>query len=269
MVTKLPHHWDELPNRETQYKNGMLKPGVDRETLQEGTDTIFIRLNAQSRQPEKAWKGSVNNFERRSDAIYFKVAIDHEISVPAKYQTFREGWYIDADVKQYTDVYESPDIDPAFFATIRNCRIGQDFEHKVFHLLKIVGFHDVYQFDPSDQAGRPDGFIKFEGLAILYDATLKDNYQLSKRQQIDNYCNILRSGTVSIGNRKFDVSGSKKQVWFITKNDRSTFIENRDQIKVIDVSINDLFLLYRTRVQTAIDSEEFESRLLSFYRTQE
>lgn len=65
------------------------------------------------------------------------------------------------------------------------------FEDSVFNLLKIIGLNKIFQFDRENQAGKADGFFIIENLAVMYDCTLKSDYEAFKEEQIENYINQL------------------------------------------------------------------------------
>jgi hypothetical protein len=95
MVTHWPNHWDNLPHNETYFTKGMLKQGMTIYRIRENTPTIFIKVNKQTKTPEKAWEGNVYNLRVEENRIFFKVKINKEIPIPPEYSNYSEGWYIE------------------------------------------------------------------------------------------------------------------------------------------------------------------------------
>ena len=104
MKTYWRGHWDMLDNNETYYTRSKIKIGVPMEGIarrKESAETIFLkRKDVNSLKAEKAWKGSVKNFNIRegtkSDGkkypqLWFEVYIDGEIVVPEEYDNFEDG----------------------------------------------------------------------------------------------------------------------------------------------------------------------------------
>jgi hypothetical protein len=81
MVTHWPNHWDNLPHNETYFTKGMLKQGMTIDRIRENTPTIFIKVNKQTKTPEKAWEGNVYNLRVEENRIFFKVKINKEIPI--------------------------------------------------------------------------------------------------------------------------------------------------------------------------------------------
>lgn len=102
-----------------------------------------------------------------------------------------------------------------------------EFEDCVFYLLRLLGIHDVYQYDRSDQAGKADGFFILQNLAVMYDCTLRNQFEEYKKEQIENYINKLSNKsqlTIDVrkadggkGSKVLQISGKNRQVWVITR----------------------------------------------------
>ena len=104
MKTYWRGHWDALDNDETYYTRSKIKIGIPIEGIarrKESAETIFLkRKDENSLKAEKAWKGSVKNFNIREGTtlegkkypqLWFEVHIDGEIVVPEEYNDFRDG----------------------------------------------------------------------------------------------------------------------------------------------------------------------------------
>lgn len=112
----------------------------------------------------------------------------------------RAGWYVEPSEKSAgaseTSARESRDEErllPKVFADLRNCekRDFGEFEDSTYMALRLLGIHRAYKFPQDQQAGEADGFFKFLNLAVIYDCTLSNNFEDTKKQQIENYCNQL------------------------------------------------------------------------------
>ena len=114
MVTNWDNHWDQISGVQTYYTKKIMYGRITESQIENNTPTIFIKLNRDTKVIEKIWKGSVSNFSVESERVRFKVNIEKEIQCPAKYQTHKEGWYIDeAEIKN--EQVEDLDIFPPFF----------------------------------------------------------------------------------------------------------------------------------------------------------
>jgi len=267
MVTHWDNHWDKLPNNETYYTLGMLK-GLSVDKVMENSKlgkipTVFVKIKKDNREFERAWVGYTYDFRVSKNKIYFKVQISHEISLPQKYRKLYEGWYVEYVEK---DIGLEPSFEkamfypPIFYLLIKTSN-WYEFEDLVYYLLKLLGIHDIIKYER--QRGHPDGFFKFRNLAVVYDATLENDFEKSKDQQIDNYCNLLKRGEIRHGKTIFNISGCKKEVWIITKG-VSREIRKIDDVIVKEVSVYDLIELYVERLKKQdFTEDELEKRLMT------
>jgi len=262
MVTHWDNHWDRLPNNETYYTFRMLK-GLDSDKVEENSKlgkipTIFVKIKKDNKEFERAWEGYTYDFKvsKKEKKIYFKVQILREIDPPQKYRKLYEGWYEESDLLE--PLLEKAALYPPIFYLLIKTSNWYDFENLVYYLLKLLGIHDIIKYEW--QKGHPDGFFKFRNLAVVYDATLEDDFEKSKDQQIDNYCNLLKRGEIKYGRTSFNISECKKQVWIITKG-VSREIRKIDDIIVKEVSVYDLIELYLERFERNFKEDEFEERL--------
>ena len=105
MITHWEGHWDEIDR--TYYSINMLKGELRKkykEYLENNVPTIFIKIDRKTKIPQKAWRGTVSDFEEKEEekggkkkkCIYFSVNIEEEIPIPKKYEgrRLREGWYL-------------------------------------------------------------------------------------------------------------------------------------------------------------------------------
>jgi cold shock CspA family protein len=131
------------------------------------------------------------------------------------------------------------------------------FEDGVFLLLRLLGIHTAYQYPRSAQAGEADGFFMIESLAVMYDCTLRDNFETYKQTQIENYKNRLsqrtqltfefRKADGGIGRKTVPLAG-KKQVWIITRGETRE-LEDFGGIKVKEIAVADLCKVLERRMR--------------------
>ncbi|HEX8318863.1 hypothetical protein [Longimicrobium sp.] len=136
----------------------------------------------------------------------------------------------------------------------------EEFEDSTFLLLRLLGIHDLYQFDRANQAGKADGFFHVGNLAVMYDCTLRSDYYEFKRAQIENYANRLATDArLKLELRRVDggtswksinVTGKTRQVWIITRG-QSRELETIDEVKVKEVAISDLLAILHKRLTSA------------------
>jgi hypothetical protein len=142
-----------------------------------------------------------------------------------------------------------------------------EFEDYVFLLLRLMGVHNLYQYDQKNQAGKADGFFTIGSLAIMYDCTLRKNFEEHKKEQIDNYVNKLKNSQITIDIRLTDggvkkktlqIQGKSRQVWIITQN-KTRELYDIDGIRVKEVCVQDLMAIFNQK----IDADVFEEDDLS------
>jgi len=255
MVTHWPNHWDNLPHNETYFTKGMLKQGMTIDRIRENTPTIFIKVNKQTKTPEKAWEGNVYNLRVEENRIFFKVKINKEIPIPSEYSNYSEGWYIE-DVERKIQ-FEAINY-PPFIYILNTTNNYEEFERYTHSLLKLLGIHQIFRYEK--QRGQPDGFFKFGNLAVIYDTTLESNFQKTKETQIKNFTNLLKAGSLKYMDRTIDISNCNKQVWIITRGTLTT-IERVDDITIKEVPICEIIKVYLERLQKTMDETELENRL--------
>ncbi len=265
MITHWKDHWNKLPGNQTHYTFGMLKEGVDLNNLKNNTPTVFIKLNEDTKEPEKAWEGVVYDFEinKKRGRVYFKVKINREILVPEKYKTWKEGWYMDEEklprkAISEGDILYKAILLPPFFYILKETNNWEKFEKYTHWLLKLLGINEIYKYER--QKGTADGFFKFGNLAVIYDATLESNFEETKKEQIRNYYNQLKNGRLEYQKTVVDVLHCKKQVWIITKG-KTRQIMQVDEVVVKEVSLDSLIKIYLDRVDENLNSDELENRL--------
>jgi cold shock CspA family protein len=145
-----------------------------------------------------------------------------------------------------------------------------EFEDYTFMILRILGIHSLYQYDKKNQAGRADGFFIIGSLAVMYDCTLRNDFEEHKKEQIENYVNKLKNSQITIDFRLTDggvrkktlqIQGKNCQVWIISKN-ISRELYDVDGIRVKEVAIQDLMKVFNKRLYSdAFEEDELAGNL--------
>lgn len=262
MVTHFRDHWDKLPNNGTRYTKTMFRAGMDENRLSENTKTVFIKIDERTKKVEKAWRGSVYAFRIDPEKVYFKVTLDPKkpIPCPKKYIDYSEGWYFEEETGEGGDDQQAlvRNLSPPFLQILQNTNDWKEFENYSNWLLKLVGIHELHAY--QEQKGNPDGFFKFGSLAVIYDCTLEDDFQIRKKDQIENFCNRLKTGRVEINGKEFTVHACNKQVWIITRRE-ARVIKNVDDITVREVPIATIIGFYEKRFEENLNEKELADLL--------
>jgi cold shock CspA family protein len=158
------------------------------------------------------------------------------------------------------------------FSNIQRITNPFEFENSVFLLLRSLGIHSLYQYDSKNQAGRGDGFFIIGNLAVMYDCTLREQFEDFKKDQIENYVNKIDQSQISFELKKpngstytktVKIAGKNRQVWIITKG-KSREISDYGNVKVKEIGINDLIWLFNIRIRSSvIEEEDLSSNFLS------
>lgn len=136
------------------------------------------------------------------------------------------------------------------------------FEDYTAFLLKLMGIPDVHPVPRTNAGGMFDGLFKLQGVEIMYDCTLKSQFEDFKKEQIDNYINKIKQSSITINARTVSLNASAtKQIWVITNGSRSRILQCVDDIYVKEVCINDLLGILEKRMNHSYTSLELASRL--------
>ncbi|MDZ7995333.1 MAG: hypothetical protein RM022_010610 [Nostoc sp. EfeVER01] len=171
------------------------------------------------------------------------------------------------------------DIKAKISSCFGNCMKLSDsaeFEDYVFMVLRLLGIHNLYQYDKKNQAGRADGFFIIGSLAVMYDCTLRKNFDEYKKDQIENYVNKLKNSQMTIDIRLTDGGGKKKtlqiqgknrQVWIITQeNTRELY--DVDGIRIKEISVQDLIQIFNKRLYSdAFEEDDLSAHLAVIDKT--
>ena len=106
----------------------------------------------------------------------------------------------------------------------------------------------------------------------MYDCTLREQFEDFKKDQIENYVNKIDQSQISFELKKpngstytktVKIAGKNRQVWIITKG-KSREISDYGNVKVKEIGINDLILLFNIRIRSSvIEEEDLSSNFLS------
>lgn len=153
---------------------------------------------------------------------------------------------------------------------LANVKTGLEFEKLTFLVLRLLGVHSLYQYDSKQQAGRADGFFICDRLAVMYDCTLRGNFEEIKKDQIENYVNKMRQSSITIDVKtgektslpqKHDIQSKIRQVWIITKGISRDLYETEGLV-VREIAIDDLSSL----LEIKLNANNFkESDLLKYF----
>ncbi|HLP91589.1 MAG TPA: hypothetical protein VK184_23765 [Nostocaceae cyanobacterium] len=139
-----------------------------------------------------------------------------------------------------------------------------EFEDYVFLLLRLMGIHNLYQYDQKNQAGKADGFFMIGSFAVMYDCTLRKNFEEHKKEQIENYVNKLKNSQITIDFRLTDggvkrktlqIQGKNRQVWIITLNNTRELFDV-DGIRVKEVAVQDILKILHQKINSDVFEED-------------
>jgi hypothetical protein len=268
MITSFNNHWDKLYKGKTSYSDFMLKGKMNISFLKDDTPTIFIKIDYVTKQHQKAWEGAVSNFsiDTVTNKIHFNVKINKEIPLPSKFSLEHEGWFLtDSEVKDIvvsSTVKTNDPTFPPFFDSLKTTSNWKEFEDYGTMLVKLLGINEVFKFPQNDQRGRSDGFFKFRQLSVIFDFTLSTKFEAEKKQQIENYCNWLKSGYVEYDKYKFNTLNTNQQVWIITRG-TNRFIKNIEGVSVKEVTIQSLIDLFIKRLSQDMLEGQLENLFIN------
>jgi cold shock CspA family protein len=151
-----------------------------------------------------------------------------------------------------------------------------EFEDYVFMVLRLLGIHNLYQYDKKNQAGRADGFFIIGSLTVMYDCTLRRNFDEHKKEQIENYVNKLKNSQMTIdvrltdgGGRKktLQIQGKNRQVWIITR-ESTRELYDVDGIRIKEISVQNLIQIFNKRLYSdAFEEDELSAQLAVIDKT--
>ena len=137
----------------------------------------------------------------------------------------------------------------------------------ILKILYLLGINEIYQFPRSNQAGKPDGIFRIGNLIVLYDCTLRKDFQSHKDWQIDNFTNRLKDSKISITYRKeidgltdnkkktFQLTNLTKHAWIITRG-KTEEVDCVDDVCVKEICLESLLQLLESRLMKNYFNEE-------------
>ncbi len=271
MITNWNDHWDNIQSKSTSYTKSLIKFNLQSHQLVENAPTLFIKVEEKTHKIIGAWFGYVSNFksvDNKGKKIFFNVQIENKVDLNEALNIIKKsnpepGWYLASQIKSSIILPEEFALYPPFFYNLIKTNDYSEFENLVFQLLKLIGINDICKIEK--QAGREDGFFVLKNLAVIYDCTLKTNFNEDKKDQINNYRMLLDDeGKLSCKSKDkhkfFNIRTKKKQVWIITRN-KTQKIEDytRDEsILIKEISIYDLIEIYIKRIKENLFEDELE-----------
>lgn len=266
MVTNWLRHWDDLAGRwgnSTLFTLPIINDGLANGPWPEEAVTLFIK-RSKEHVFEKSWLGKTKNFHKDSingkPAIRFEVSDLKEVDCPPQFKQYSNGWHanklsLELPLFKNEVSSQSLNLQPAFFNEMSTCD-PFTFELYCFHLLRLLGIHNIHKIPQDDNRGKADGFFNFHSLSIIYDATLETNYQKKKETQIENYINQLKKEELTFGAISYGIKENQKQVWIITRGSKVDLLKTKDSIKVKEIPFSKLIEVYHKRLNEEINEDE-------------
>jgi hypothetical protein len=260
MVTYWDDHWDQLQrfNNSTLFTLPFIKDNIALNKLPGDAKTIFVKTNKDNKhQIEGCWTGLAQNFRidkyKGKKAIRFEVSKLQTITFPSELSNISEGWHLNP-LASIAKLEIQKNYCPPFFSDMNVCG-HLDFELHCFRLLRLIGIHDIHKNPIHRSAGKADGFFKFGNLSVIYDATLENNFEEIKDQQIENYINQLKKEKITFDKISYTIKGSQCQVWIITRGPRVRTLREEDHILVKEIPFTELVRIYGDRLTNEIIGE--------------
>lgn len=270
MVTTWEGHWDKLGRGETYYTLPLIKDGIASGPWPAEAATLFIKRN-ENDQVEKTWIGVSKNIKKTKSSkgkeiIRFQVANLQEVECPNELKDQSSGWHlnktnISIPVPGKPAVKAEDPLRPSFFSEMESCD-WPAFERHCFHLLRLIGIHDIHAIPHDDSRGKADGIFHFHTLTVIYDATLDQDFRDSKATQIENYLNQLKKEKIKIGQQNHSIKNTLRQVWIITRGESTRLIETEDGIKVKEIPFRKLVEVYDRRLKEELGTDELQTMLV-------
>jgi len=68
---------------------------MNSENLADNTPSVFVKVNKETRIPEKCWEGEVTMMTKRTDKVWFQFTLGKLVECPPMYVGSPDGWYAD------------------------------------------------------------------------------------------------------------------------------------------------------------------------------
>ena len=96
LITCWPKHWDKISGT-SSYPYSMLKGLLlNPANLVDDTPSLFIKVNRDTRIPEKCWEGKVLKVTKRTDKVWFQFNLVRGVDCSERYAGSPDGWYGEA-----------------------------------------------------------------------------------------------------------------------------------------------------------------------------
>lgn len=93
LITSWSKHWDKVDGL-SSYPHTMLKgAAMSPANLVDDTPALFIKVNRETRIPEKCWEGRVTKVTKRTEKIWFHFILGGQVQCPERYAGSPDGWY--------------------------------------------------------------------------------------------------------------------------------------------------------------------------------
>lgn len=251
-VTEWTGLW--IGNTKSSYPEGMLYDGIKITNLLNlvGKNVVFVKIDKDSREVQAVHEGRIAKVELQDKKVYFEY--DALQLIPSdKYLEFnKSGCYLNPN--NYSPTREDNEYQKRRDTLLQLTKheIFEDSVHKLMYQFHV----DLRIIPRNDQAGKSDGFFKLSNLNVFYDATLRENFEISKDEQMYNFLCHLKRGYFDFRKERFTFdSESDKQVWIITK-DCDKHIRTEDGIKIRAVSVTHLCNLLERFNEHFLNNEE-------------
>lgn len=249
-----------------QYPKRLINDNILTNNLIPNSECIFV-----NRTLQKQFIGVFHKIiEPIDNNVNFKITIQKEVEYDKKLISYK-GWNIlpEADfiykikeIQKTSNKNKSIQFLPPFFDEIQTTKDWRRFEELSFYLLKCIGISEIIKVDPTRAAGKYDGFFKYRNLAVIYDSTLNENFQLDKDIQIKNYCDRLRDGIIDSVDKSITFYDSRKAIWIITQG-KNKLIKTINNIRIKEITVEKLCELYLERLLKNFSEEELEEQLFN------
>jgi len=95
LVTSWPRHWDKIGGK-SSYTYSMLRGSImNPDKIVDQTPAIFIKVDKETRLPQKCWEGKMLGKKRTEEKIWFEFRLDRVVECAQIYGGSRDGWHVD------------------------------------------------------------------------------------------------------------------------------------------------------------------------------
>jgi hypothetical protein len=260
VVTTFTNLWDG--KNITSFPSGLVDSLIEKPYPQNAT-CLFLQIRSnndptilQSAIGRITWMDWV--MENGEWRLYFGVADLQPYLHSTKSKKYKIGLHLN---KQHKDVRQK--LLPPFLDGILTTSSWKVFEQSCFHLLKSLGIHKIHAVPQEECKGEPDGYFLFNGLCVIYDATLRSEYRPHKEKQIPKYIERFSKGKLHIGGKDYSIKNHKKQIWIITRTEqvKTLSIDAPKGIVIKEIPCQKLIEIYHKHLDETIDEDTLSDLL--------